>query len=281
MFEPRSGFFDSNDVKLHYLDWGGSGAPIVVLHATGFLGRAYRMIAEPLTKIGHVFSVDQRGHGDSDKRESLSYGWDDNVRDLAAFIEMQGLGAVRAFGHSAGATAIGSLAYERPELISKAVLAEPVLFEFPEGPELGWRNPFVERTLKRRRVFDSVDAMFANFESKPPYDGWRKDVLRDYCEYGTFQRSDGKRELKCPPEIEARYYDRVREFDGLGRILKCETPLLVLLGARGDSLGAFFADRLSRELKNGKVINFQKAGHFLPMEFPDEVTRLTIDFFSS
>jgi len=31
----------------------------------------------------------------------------------------------------------------------------------PDAPELGWRNPFIERTLKRRRIFDSVDAMYS------------------------------------------------------------------------------------------------------------------------
>ena len=64
--EPRGGDVSVNGLKLHYLDWGGDGRPIVILHATGFLGRIYRPIAEALTAIGHVYSYDQRGHGDSE-----------------------------------------------------------------------------------------------------------------------------------------------------------------------------------------------------------------------
>ena len=63
--EPRTSFVNVNGVRLHTLDWGGDGAPIVILHATGFLGRIYRQLAERLRAIGHVYSYDQRGHGDS------------------------------------------------------------------------------------------------------------------------------------------------------------------------------------------------------------------------
>src|ERR1035437_10552455 len=114
---------------MHTLDWGGDGAPIVILHATGFLGRIDRPLAEPLRAIGHVYSYDQRGHGDSSAPPDGDYSWDSTMRDLEGFITAMGWSGVRAVGDYAGATAIGSLACERPDLISRAVLIEPVLFE--------------------------------------------------------------------------------------------------------------------------------------------------------
>jgi lipase len=278
--DPYSGYVDAGGIRLHYLDWGGAGSPIVILHATGFLGRIYRPIAQALTAIGHVFTYDQRGHGDSGRSPASEYDWHATMADLAGFIAAMGLKDVRGFGHSAGATAIGSLASEHPGLIRRAVLVEPVIFESAESPELNWRNPFVERTRKRRRVFDSVDAMFQNFDNKPPYATWRKDILRDYCEYGTRPTPDGKRELKCPPEIEAKYYESSRDFDGLGRILACEAPLLVMFGERSDSLGATLAGRVGAGLRNGRVVTFPDAGHFIPMEKPEEVARLAVEFLS-
>lgn len=278
--QPASGFVNVNGVRLHYLDWGGAGAPIVVLHATGFLGRVYRPFAEALRSIGHVWSYDQRGHGDSGPDPGDAYTWDQTMNDLAGFIIAMGMEStgVRAFGHSAGATAIAGLAAERPELISRAVLAEPVLFESPTSPELGWRNPFIERTLKRRRVFDSVEAMFQNFAGKPPYNTWRKDILRDYCEFGTRINAEGKRELKCAPEVEAKLYDSARDFDGLGRILRASVPMLILFGTRGDSLGASLSPKIASELKNERVIDVPGAGHFLPMEKPEYVAEQAIEF---
>jgi len=40
--EPKSGDVVVNGIRLHYLDWGGDGTPILLLHATGFLGAIYR-----------------------------------------------------------------------------------------------------------------------------------------------------------------------------------------------------------------------------------------------
>jgi pimeloyl-ACP methyl ester carboxylesterase len=279
--EPASSFVNVNGIRLHALDWGGVGAPLVILHATGLLGRIYRPLAERLRAIGHVYSYDQRGHGDGSAAPDGEYTWDATMRDLEGFITAMGWSGVRALGHSAGATAIGSLASERPDLIARAVLAEPVIFESATAPELRWRNPFIERTLKRRRIFDSVEAMYSNFEKKPPYNTWQKQILRDYCEVGTRPASDGKRELKCAPEVEAKFYETSRDFDGLGRILRCTAPLLIMFGARGDSLGASLSGKVAQQLKSGRVIGVADTGHFLPMEKPDYLADQAIEFLSA
>lgn len=279
--QPTSGFVYVNGIQLHTLDWGGAGEPIVVLHATGLLGRVYRPLAEPLRAIGHVYSYDQRGHGDSAPAPDGAYDWHLTMKDLEGFIAAMGWNKVRAIGHSAGATAIGGLAAERPDLISRAVLLEPVIFESPTAPELGWRNPFIERTLKRKRVFDSVEAMVSNFDRKPPYNTWRTDILRDYCEFGTRPTPDGKRELKCSPEVEAKLYETAAEFDGLQRILRCKIPLLIMFGARSDSLGATLSPKIAQQLKTAQVLDVPGAGHFMPMELPDYVAVQAVKFLSA
>jgi pimeloyl-ACP methyl ester carboxylesterase len=280
MTEPKSGSIEVNGVRLHCLDWGGAGDPIVILHATGFLGRIYAPIASALTRIGHVYGYDQRGHGDSGPARDGRYDWQITMDDLQGFITAMGFRGVRAFGHSAGATAIGSLACERPDLIARAVLVEPVIFESPNSPELGWRNPFIESTLKRRRVFDSVEAMFANFDKKPPFNTWDKSMLRDYCEFGTRINAEGKRELKCKPEIEARLYETSRDFDGLGRIVRAQVPMLVLFGERSDSLGVVLADSIASKLAHGRVVKVADTGHFMPMEKPTDIAQMAIEFLT-
>jgi len=136
-----------------------------------------------------------------------------------------------------------------------------------------------ERTLKRKRSFDSVAAMFANFESKPPYDTWRRGLLHDYCEYGTKPNAEGRRELKCDPVLEAQFYGVAGEFAGLERVLRSEQPLLVMIGERSESPAIWVADRLARGLKHGRVVRFPNNGHFLPMEDPNTVAKMAIEFF--
>jgi pimeloyl-ACP methyl ester carboxylesterase len=276
--EPKSFFVDANGIRLSCQDWGGEGQPIVILHATGFLGRVYRPFAVALRSSGHVYSYDQRGHGDSSRPADGDYTWASTTADLKAFIEAMKLKGTRGLGHSAGATAIGALAGTEPELVSRAVLVEPVVFddEAPESEE----NSLYERTLKRKRRFESVDAMFRNLENKPPFDTWRRDMLRDYCEHGTRPAAGGGVELKCPPEIEAEFYARSREYAGLPMILKSRSPLLVIFGEKSDSPGNAIPDKIAAQLENGRVVTVAGASHFLPMEQPEEVIRMATEFFS-
>jgi pimeloyl-ACP methyl ester carboxylesterase len=70
----------------------------------------YRPIALALRSAGHVYSYDQRGHGDSSRPADGDYSWASTAADLKAFILAMKLKGVRGVGHSAGATAIGALA---------------------------------------------------------------------------------------------------------------------------------------------------------------------------
>jgi pimeloyl-ACP methyl ester carboxylesterase len=276
--EPRSFFVDANGIRLSCQDWGGEGPPIVILHATGFLGRVYRPIALALRSTDHVYSYDQRGHGDSSRPADGDYSWASTAADLKAFIVAMKLEGVRGLGHSAGATAIGSLAGAEPTLIARAVLVEPVVFD-DEVPE-SVQDSLYQRTRKRKRWFESADAMFRNLEHKPPFATWRRDMLRDYCEYGTRPAPDGGVELKCPPEIEADFYSRAREFPGLTRILESRSPLMLMFGEKSDSTGIKIADKIADQLASGTVVTVPDAGHFLPMEQPEMIARTAIEFFN-
>jgi pimeloyl-ACP methyl ester carboxylesterase len=276
--EPRSFFVDANGIRLSCQDWGGDGPPIVILHATGFLGQVYRPLALALRSTGHVYSYDQRGHGDSSRPADGDYSWASTAADLKAFLVAMKLKGVRGLGHSAGATAIGSLAATHPELIVRSVLVEVVVFD--EEARGAVKDSLHARTLKRKRWFESAEAMFRNLEHKPPFAVWRRDMLRDYCEYGTRPAPDGGVELKCPPEIEADFYSRAHEFPGLSIILDSRAPSLLILGEKSDSTAIRIADKIAARLTNGTLVVIPGAGHFLPMEQPEMIARMAAEFFS-
>ncbi|MBE3604340.1 alpha/beta hydrolase [bacterium] len=278
--EPRGGDVIVNGLRLHYLDWGGDGPPILFLHATGFLGRIYAPILRELRRAGHVYSYDQRGHGESELPRRPIDGWHTTADDLEGFIDAMGWKTVRGIGHSAGATAFGAVGSRRPELIARVVMAEPVILD-PTTPPARRPTELRERTLKRKRTFDSVEAMFENFRAKPPCDTWRAEILRDYCEFGTFETHHGARSLRCSPEIEARVYETSRDFDGLGLMLKCPAPMLVLFGEKSDSPGILLADRVRREAARARVEVIPETSHFMPMEQPELVARKTLEFFAA
>jgi pimeloyl-ACP methyl ester carboxylesterase len=256
--ETISSFVTVNGVLLHCLDWGGEGAPILILHATGMLGRVYQPFAAALRAIGHVYSYDQRGHGDSERSPDGIYDWERTADDLEAFILAMGWREIRAFGHSAGGTAIGAVLSRRPDLIARAVLVEPVLID-PDDPSS--RNSMLyERTLKRRAVFDDRMAILASYAGKPPFNSWRAGILNDYCIHGTVEGDDGKRYLKCRPEDEARIYESAVRFDGFDYVCRSHNPLHILFGEHTDTQGIVLADRLAAPQRQITIV--PNAGHY-------------------
>jgi pimeloyl-ACP methyl ester carboxylesterase len=278
LMSPAADYIRVNGHNLQYLDWGGDGPPILILHATGFLGRVYRPIAQALRSLGHVFSYDQLGHGGSESPPLDEISWYRTADDLERFLEQMGLGATRAFGHSAGATAIAAIADRRPDLISRAMLVEPVIVDKSDPRERP--SELYERTLKRKPAFDNLDAMYANFAVKPGYSTWRPDVLLDYCEYGSRPDADGRRILRCTPEVEARIYQTARDFDGLAHILATGVPMLLVFGGKSDSPGISFAEPIRLGGSHRQIVVIPDGGHLLPMEQPETIAHLAVDFFN-
>src|SRR3990170_3093881 len=199
----RQAVVSSGDVALHYLDWGqpvgGHAAPpLILIHATGFLAALWRPIAERLASRFRVIAVDQRGHGDSDK-PSDGYRFELFADDLQRLIEDLELERPLAAGHSSGGTSIVVHAAQHPGVICRAVLIEPILprpdwFARPTG---GRSAPsLADGARKRRAVWPSTDELFQTYRTRDTFQTWREDMLRLYVEEGTFERDDGRVELK-------------------------------------------------------------------------------------
>src|SRR5260370_38882775 len=116
--------------------------------------------------------------------------------------------------------------------------------------------------------------MFRNLVHKPPFNTWRRDMLRDYCEFGTRPAPQGGVELKCLPEIEAEFYSRAREFPGLALMLKSRSPLLVMLGENTDSSGITIAAKIATQLVIGTLATLPNASNSPPITQPATLSRM-------
>ena len=112
-----------NQVKFHYRDWGNTTAPpLIILH--GYTGHAWEFdqLAEALSDEYHVYSINQRGHGDSDWAEA--YNPEIMADDIAEFIETLNLGKATVVGHSMGGVNAWWLASKHQEKIEQLVLLD-------------------------------------------------------------------------------------------------------------------------------------------------------------
>jgi pimeloyl-ACP methyl ester carboxylesterase len=108
--------------RLHLLDFGGTGRPLILLH--GVTGHAWTWyeVARGLTDRRHVLALDFRGYGESQWSAGHEYRTSDHVADLTKLIGDMGETEVDLMGSSWGALAAIQYAAEHP--VGRLVLVD-------------------------------------------------------------------------------------------------------------------------------------------------------------
>ena len=271
------GFVKANGVKLHYLDWGGDGPVVLFLHPTGFHAHIWEPLAEHLSRWFRCLAIDTRGHGDSDKPGV--YGWPDYANDLEGALDVLGVSGVVGVGHSAGATSITIVAERRPELFSRAVLIDPILFfgpdTLPHQPDSRMQNA----ARRRRMGWPSREAAIENYGSKPPFNGWRPDLLELYVRNGVYDRPDGTVVLKCSGEDEAKMYAwGPRPLHSDEYLPRVQCPVLLISGEHSLAFPPEKARQAAAMIPDCPLLTIPDTTHFVPFERPDAVQAAICDF---
>lgn len=254
--------------------YGGDGPPLLLAHCTGTHARVWDPLVPQLLESFRVFAADTRGHGDSEKVEDPNYyRWSHSGDDLLAVIDALGVGPdIFGCGHSAGAAHIAYAEWKRPGAFKKAVLIDPII-----GPPQAFSgdNPLAELSRRRRNDFESKQAAFDRYSSRPPLNAWDPAVLAAYVEHGFDELPDGSATLKCPGHIEAIVYEGSGAsdvFEHLGD-LNFEVVLATSTESNVRALAEFQKDRFSRL---AEYVVFENCSHFIPQERPTEVVDLVL-----
>lgn len=135
--EPDSHAFESDGVRLHYID-EGAGEPVLLIHGFALdLGIAWvgPGIVSALTDAGYrVVAYDARGHGASDKpHDPAAYGTSD-LEDPIRLLDHLGIARAHVIGYSRGAHIAHLLRAAHPERLRSVVLGG---FGAGAGPQAG------------------------------------------------------------------------------------------------------------------------------------------------
>ncbi len=109
-----------NHVQIHY-EKSGEGPPILLLHGNGESGQIFDQIVPKLSREHTVFALDSRGHGCSQRVNSLSYF--DMMEDTAQFILALGLKKPLLYGFSDGGIIGLLLAIHYPDMLSGLMIS--------------------------------------------------------------------------------------------------------------------------------------------------------------
>jgi lipase len=275
---PADGFVETADVRLHYVDWGGDGPPLLLVHATGFHARLWDPYAQRLRGRFRVLALDQRGHGDSGQPRT-GMAWPSFAEDVAAVIAAIGIAGCYAAGHSSGGTAVGMCAGDHPGSIRRLMLIDAVLRDErragfpPAGP-----NIMAERTRRRRAVWDSPHQFEQAMQGRPAFARWRPAFLSLYAHHGLRRRADGHYELKCPPAVEAAVYEGAMDNDPWPALGRVRVPVMLLRATLTEDGRTPLPPDTAARIPNCTDVPVA-ATHFIPMEEPEAVLAAIGEFF--
>ena len=258
---------DGVGLELH--DLGGDGPPVLVVHATGFCAGAYRPMAPILTADHHVWALDVRAHGASDRPADGDLSWRRVADDVLAAVDAIGDGPVFGLGHSMGGACLALAELERPGTLRAAYLFEPIIIPDEWGEAPG-SNPLAAAARRRRPSFGSRAEALARYAGRPPLGVCRADALAAYVAHGFVDAPDGGVTLACTPDDEAATFEAPGK-PTISQVHDLAIPVTVACGDR-DALGpASFAPAVAEAIDRGRLLRYRHLGHFGPFTDPDTV----------
>ena len=277
-----------------YEEYNRAGTPLHFLHANGYPPLAYRLLLESLANHFHVMAMRMRPMW-ADSSPAALTGWQTLADDLEIFLDERGFPststkpALVGVGHSVGATTTLRLALRRPNLFQSLILIDPVIF--PPWMVVFWNliyrlglayriHPLAKATLRRRNNFSDRQAMFDNYRKKPIFSRVSDESLHAYVDSLACEKPGGGLKLCYTPEWEARIYVTgiLHDLTLWRRLPTLLPPVLVLRGQHTDTFWPSTARLFQRKLPSAQIETISNATHLLPLEKPEEVAQILINF---
>lgn len=243
-------------IALNYLDTGGDGTPLVVIH--GLLGSAdnWRSHVKKWQAERRVIAVDLRNHGRSPHAPGMAYA--DQAADVLALLDRLDVPRAHLLGHSMGGKVAISMARLAPARVASLIVADIAPQAYGHG-------------------HDAIFAALRRVEAGQPGNRAEADALlaEHVPERATrlflatnLERGDaGQLRLRIGlDEIEADY-EAIRGVpDGEGAF---EGPTLVVRGGRSSYVTDAMLPALREVLPRAELETLD-AGHWLHAERPDD-----------
>jgi esterase len=242
-------------MRFHYLDWGGSGYPILFLHGGGLTAHTWDVMAVNLRDRFRCIALDQRGHGDSEWSPTIDYGVETQVKDVEGFIAELGLEQPVVIGQSMGG--LNSMVYaSRQSAKVKALVVVDVgpeinaagtqaIREYASTPEQSSPAAFLERAVKFNPLRDPAvlqRSLYYNLRELPNGNWGLKHDQR---------RSSEEANRRATAQRERLSHE----------VVKISCPTLIIRGAKSEVLTDEAAERFARSLPKARWVRIENAGH--------------------
>lgn len=260
----------TNGIELYY-DIRGAGTPLVLLAGLGYSNWQWCKLAPLLAPHCQVILPDNRGVGRSSKPPG-PYTAAMLATDIIGLLDALALDQAVILGHSMGGFVAQALALDFPQRVSKLILAATnfggprhipitpaamaVLTDTTGDPLTRLRNGI--------RISTAPGFAEAHPEIVAEWLDWRAAAPLDPVGYQA-QLAIGLGLLS-----EANAFER--------RLPAITAPTLILFGAHDAVVPPANAALLAQQIPHSRVHILPDAGHFFPLETPEEAARVVIEF---
>src|SRR5690349_15151646 len=122
----RSGYVDRDGLRLHHLEYGNAGPPVVIVPGITSPAATWEFVSQELSRDYRVITLDIRGRGLSDTPPT-GYSLAEYAGDVKAVADQLGLQRPTLVGHSMGARIAAAVRVLHRGVAGPVVLADPPL----------------------------------------------------------------------------------------------------------------------------------------------------------
>lgn len=230
----------------------GDGPPLLLLHAWGESLRVFDRLRPLLEASSNVVTLDQRGHGGSDKPEQ-GYDLATAADDVVALMDALDLPPVVLVGSSSGGYVAQQVAVTYPDRVAGLVLVGA-----PRS--LHGRPAFADEVEALTDPIDPewVRASLEWFPRFQPVPAW---YLDDRVQDG----------LECPARAMVGVLHGLIEAVPPTEAGRISAPTTIVWGGRDDLLPRDDADRLHAAIAGSRLVVLPDTGHLVLWEQPEQV----------
>ena len=280
---PRSRYYHSQGLRLHFTDWGNPQAPpLLLVHGGLDHSRSWDLLARALRRNFHVVAPDLRGHGESEWATGSSYSLADHVYDLTSLVKAAGFENVSIVGHSMGGMVSLTYAGVFPEKVSRLVVLDgvtnyPARRVKPADVRIAeWISDLDKLAQRKIHRYASVAAGAERILHRNRH--LTREQAVHLATHGLKQNPDGTYVWKFDPYLRARAPYRLSLEDHIGLWSRIACPTLLVSASE-----SFLPDPVTagviKHFENAEFARIEGAGHWLQHDKPDEVLGLLKRFF--
>lgn len=241
-------------VRLRYAEQGNpDGRPIIMLHGFSDSWFSFNRVLTLFSDKYHIFAIDQRGHGDSD-RPASNYKLSDFAADVVAFMDAKKLKRVTVVGHSMGSFIALQTAIDAPQRVEKLVLI---------GSATTAQNEAVLDLQKEVKQFtDPVPEEFVReFQLGTTYQPLPNEFVDNIV----------KESMKLPLFVWRGALAGLVAVDYKEQLNKIKAPTLIIWEEKDVILPRYEQDTLATKIETSQLKIYSDVGHAPHWECPEKV----------